>query len=203
MNEHEFFREMREQILDAPVPVGRRLSLRRHGLKARERTLLWPLAGVSLALAATLTLLVLALGAGSDPAPAYAVTTTRDHDVVTIYLREFRDIGKLNARLAALGTRIRAVPVISGCVDPVHTVIGAYDGVPAHLTPGPAKTLQALPPQSGILVFSETIENDTLPGRTFVIPVTRSGRQTGFATAGADVVIGPAPLCVAPELSRH
>jgi hypothetical protein len=160
------------------------------GLTARR-----PLAAGAGALIAAITALVLVLSAGSNPPPAYAVTFNPNHGV-TIYLREFGAIGKLNARLAALDTRIRAVPVVPGCVAPVHAVIGAYRGIPAHLVPGPARTLEALPPQPGV-VFSETIALDTLPGRTLVIPATRSGLQTGFTATGGDgVVIGPAPRCI-------
>jgi len=194
--EYPFFRQMRAQILDTPLPRRRRRLRRdRHGLTTPRRFPLWPLAGASAALVATLTLLTLVLGAGSSPSPAYAVTINPNHGV-TIYLLEFRDLRKLNARLAALGTRIRVVPVIPGCVAPVHPVIGAYDGVPAHVAPGPAKTLQALPPQHGTMIVSETIETDTLPGRTLVIPVTRSGLQTGVNPPGVTAVIGPAPRCV-------
>jgi hypothetical protein len=191
---HEFFRAMHQQILETPLPhrSGRIRSGRRtvHGQLA-----LWPLAGVSAALASILTVVALALGASSNPSPAYAVTINPNRGV-TIYLREFRDIDKLNARLAALHTRIRAVPATPICVDPVHSVIGAYNGVPAHVAPGPARTLKALPLQHGIVVISETIENNTLPGRTLVIPVMQSGLQAGIAPTQGDVVVGPAPRCV-------
>ena len=194
---HAFFRLMRAQILDAPPPAHRRLRLDRHGLTTPRRLPLWPLAAVSAAFSAALALLVVAFGAGSNAAPAYAVTINPDR-TVTIDLREFRDIRQLNARLVSLHTRIRAVPVIPGCVAPVHVVIGAYDGVPAHVAPGPARTLEAIPAQPGVVavVFSETIEDDTLPGRTFVIPVSRSGLQAAFNIPGSTTVIGPAPRCV-------
>lgn len=191
---HEFFRAMHQQISETPLP-HRRGFLAPGRRPVHRRLPVWPLAGASAAIASILTVVALALGAGSNPSPAYAVTINPSRGV-TIYLREFRDIGKLNARLAALHTRIRAVPATQGCVDPVHSVIGAYNGVPAHVAPGRAKTLKALPPQRGIVIISETIENDTLPGRTLVIPVTRSGLQAGIPAQQGDVVIGPAPRCV-------
>lgn len=194
-HEREFFGEMRAQILGTPLPVGRRFAAL-GGVAGRPwRRLELPLAGLAAALVAVVAVLTLALGTGGGPSPAYAVTLDRGTGV-TIYLREFRDIRELNLRLAALPSRIRAVPVIRGCVDPVHYVIGAYHGVPAHIAPGPARTLVALPPQRGIVIISETIENDTLPGRTLIIPITRSGRQAGIASPQGTVVIGSAPRCV-------
>jgi hypothetical protein len=87
--------------------------------------------------------------------------------------------------------RQRALERLHWSVPPVD------GGVPAHVDPGPARTLRALAPQRGTVIFSETIAVDTLPGRTFVIPVTRSGLQTGYEPQGSTAVLGPAPRCLA------
>jgi hypothetical protein len=198
-DDRPFFEQMREQILatqlpDHPSPLrGRR--------RRRGRRLLWraSVTGIGVGLAAAITAVVLALAAGSDPQPAYAVTVNPDHSV-TIILREFRAIGQLNARLAALRTRIRAVPIVPGCIDRVHSVIGAYRGIPAHVAPGPAKTLEV----DGIAKPSVTMTTavDTLSGRTSVFAVTRSGMLGDISGPGDGVVIGPAPRCVG-DGGRH
>lgn len=199
--DHPFFGEMREQILATPLPAGPRGWPRRRwrrGSRAALRPA--PLAGVGAAFAAAVTGLVLLLSAGSSPPPAYAVTVNADR-TVTVHLREFRAIRKLNARLAALHTRIRAVPVVPGCVAPVYSTSDAFGKGYKKVLPGPPRTLQALRPD-GLVIGYETISVDTLPGRTFIIPVTRSGLELEFAPPQSGVVVGPAPRCVG-ESRQH
>jgi hypothetical protein len=192
--DHPFFRAMREQILQAPEPRHRRLStLLSPGQRWRRSPL--RVAGASAGLVAILIGLIVSLSTGDVASPAYAVTINSNRSV-TIYLREFRDIGRLNARLAFLHTGIRAVPVMPGCVAPVHSFSDAYGKGFKKLLPGPPETLEALPATRGIILSYETLSTDTLPGRTFIIPVSRSGLQTGFRPPDGNVVLGTAPRCV-------
>jgi hypothetical protein len=193
--DHAFFEAMREQISATPLPVPKTVRSSPLGIIRNRFVSRWPLASVSIGLAVALVALALSLSAEDAASPAYAVTVNADRSV-TIYLREFRDIGKLNARLALLRTGIRAVPVVRGCVAPVHSFSGAYGKGFKKLLPGPPKTLEALPATRGIILSYETLSIDTLRGRTFVIPVTRSGLQTGFRPPANNVVLGPAPRCV-------
>lgn len=142
-------------------------------------------AGAAVVLVAVIVALVLAVSQAGSLRPAFAATVNTN-GTVTITLREFGAIGELNRRLAALGTRIRAVPVVTGCVAPVHTVSNGL------VVPGPARTLEAHPlgPIGGALV-SETIAVNTIPGRTLVVAETKSGLDEEGV-----VVVGPAPRCV-------
>jgi hypothetical protein len=174
--------EMRAQIHATPMGVApTRPRRRRVGLMS---------AG-ALALAAVAAAVVVIVGDGSGAPPAYAavVHTTRGQRTVTITLREEQDIPKLNARLAAERTRIRVVAVVRGCVAPVHSVSNG------QVIPGPARTLLSRPTyQDGRLltVVSQTISVDTIAGRTFVVPASRSGMYS----FGGGVVVGAAPRCV-------
>jgi hypothetical protein len=134
---------------------------------------------------------VVALTSVTSAPPAYAAVThfSGGQRTVTITLREEQDISKLNARLEAEHTRIRVVPVVRGCDAPVHSV---SDG---EVVPGPAKTILAEPLDVGGhqgIVVSETIDVNTIAGRTFVVPDSRTGLHSG----GDQVVVGPAPSCV-------
>jgi hypothetical protein len=108
---------------------------------------------------------------------------------VQITLRDEQDIPQLNARLKAERTRIRVVPVVRGCNDPVH------EGSNGKVIPGPAKTLVATAQYLNgkpIHVVSMTIDVNTIAGRTLVIPDSRNGLYSG----GTGVIVGPAPACV-------
>jgi len=163
--------------LDAPRRTGRAAT------RGRASRRLLASAGVSLA--AVLATVLLALGAASSPPPAFAVTRSGPGEV-TITLRQINQVNALNARLASLGTRIRVVPVVHGCVAPVHTVSNGA------VVPGPAKTLEAAPLGGpGSALVSMTISVDTIPGRTLVVAESKSGlRQVSV------VVVDPAPACV-------
>jgi hypothetical protein len=182
--------EMRAQIHATPMEA----TSARLGCRPRRTTGL--ISGGALALAAIAAAVVVLVSGGSSAPPAYAAAfhTVAGQRTVTITLREWRDIPKLNALLAGEHTRIRVVPIVRGCAAPVHVVIGAYRGVPAHIAPGPAQTLEV--DRVAKPVVSETIALDTLPGRTDVFPVTRSGMLGDTAGPGDGVVIGPAPQCV-------
>lgn len=178
--------EMRAQIHTTPMP------LRSRGRWPSRRSASLISSGVlGLGLTAGAVAVVLVVSEGTNIPPAYAaiVHTTRAQRTVTITLREERDIGRLNARLAAEHTRIRVVPVVRGCHAPVHSVSNG------KVVPGTARTMlatsQSLHGQA-IYVVSETISVNTIAGRTLVIPDSRNGLYSG----GASVVVGPAPSCV-------
>jgi hypothetical protein len=194
-NEHPFFVEMRDQMQGTEMPTRRWILHPSSWHRASPPSQSARLAFLTLALGVALTSLVIGLRAGSDPPAAYAVTLDPGHSV-TISLGEFRDIDRLNHRLAALGTRIRAVPVVPGCHARVHSISNVYGAGFKLPIPGPPKTLLAVLIQPGLSISSETITTSTLPGRTMVIPVTHAGFQTGFEGGVSGVVEGAAPRCV-------
>jgi hypothetical protein len=176
--------EMRAQIHATPMPSP----------AARSR---WPgrgrvglLSGGALTFAVAVGVAVL-LSVNSSAPPAYAATVhvSGGQRTVQITLREEQDIPELNARLEAEGTRIRVVPVVRGCNDPVHEVSNG------KVIPGPAKTLLASAQYfhgHPVHIVSMTIAVDTIAGRTLVIPDSHDGLYSG----GGGVVVGPAPDCV-------
>jgi hypothetical protein len=175
---------MREQIHATPMTATATRTQWR-----RRRVGLVSGGAVGLALGAAAVALV--VGGGSGAAPAYAAFFHNNgaQRTVTITLREEQDIPQLNARLEAQHTRIRVVPVLRGCHDPVHSVSNG------QVIPGPAKTLLAGPQYLNgrpIYIESETVDVNTIAGRTLVIPDSRSGLYSG----GGGVIVGPAPSCV-------
>lgn len=174
---------MREQIQATPMPAAHKSWLSRRVLARPPLTRPGFLAGAGVALTGLIVGVLLALGAASGPPPAFAATVHSDR-TVTITLREVTAVTALNAKLAALQTRIRVVPEERGCVAPVHTVSNG------QVIPGPAKTLQASDQGQGAVV-TMTIEVNTIPGRTLVVAVAKSGLG-GIVV----VVVGPAPRCV-------
>ncbi len=182
-DEGRLIEAIREQIRATPMLPARRPGLPRPTSPvARVRRPGW-LAAAVVAVSVAIGTVVLSLGGTGSPPPAYAATLNADR-TVTITLREMADIPKLNAKLTELRTRIRVVPVVRGCVAPVHMVSNG------KVVPGPAQTLHAA--RLGGTLISTTIEVNTLPGRTLVVPDSKSGMYIGGA-----VVLGPAPPCVA------
>jgi hypothetical protein len=170
---------MREHIRDTPLPMPGhrpRLMSGRHRLNVRAG-----LAGTAACALVAAALLVFS-GGGAGPTLAFGATL-HANGTVTITLREIADVQKLNARLAALGTRIRVVPVARHCTAPIRLVQRG------HIV-STARTLHAST-LSGSIV-SQTIRADTPPGRTLVIAAT----QGGMVSLGGQVVIGTAPSCV-------
>jgi hypothetical protein len=178
--------EMRAQIHATPMEAAPVHS----GWRRRRTTGL--ISGAALALAAIVAAVVVLVSGGSSAPPAYAAvfhTTGNGQRTVTITLREEQDIPALNARLEAEHTRIRVVPVVKGCNDPVHSVSNG------EVVPGPAKTLLSPPTYMNgklITVTSQTIDVNTIVGRTFVLPASSSG----VYSFGGGVVVGSAPRCV-------
>jgi hypothetical protein len=177
--------EMRAQIRATPMPTPAA-----HPRWPRRQVGLISGGALGLAVAAGAVVVVLA-SSGPEAQPAYAavLSTNGGQRTVTITLREEQDIPQLNARLEAEHTRIRVVPVVRGCQDPVHSVSNG------KVVPGPAKTMLATPTYLNgrpSYMTSETIAVDTIPGRTFVIPDSRTGLYSG----GDSVIVGPPPSCV-------
>jgi hypothetical protein len=176
--------EMRDQIHATHMPSP---QLAAPTPRRRVRMI----SGGMLALAAVIAVVLFLASSGSDAPPAYAAVlhTNGGQRTVTITLRQERDIPKLNARLQAEHTRIRVVPVVRGCHDPVRRVGRG------KVLPGPPKTMLAIPEYldgKPIYITSLTVEVDTIPGRTFVIP----GSRTGLFSGGDGVIVGPAPTCL-------
>lgn len=176
--------EMRAQIHATPMPS----PAARSRWQGRGRVGL--LSGGALTFALAVGVAVL-LSVNSSAPPAYAATVhvSGGQRTVQITLREEQDIPELNARLEAEGTRIRVVPVVRGCNDPVHEVSNG------KVIPGPAKTLLASAQYfhgHPVHVVSMTIAVDTIAGRTLVIPDSHDGLYSG----GGGVIVGPAPDCV-------
>ena len=173
--------EMRAQIHATPMPPPNA----RAWWQRRRRVGL--ISGGALGLA----LVAVAVSDGSRAAPAYAavINTSGGQRTVTITLRQEQNIPRLNAQLETEHTRIRIVPVVRGCDAPVHSVSNG------KVIPGPAKTLLAFNQNINdgpVYVSSETIDVDTIAGRTSVIPDSK----TGLLNSGGGVVVGPAPSCV-------
>jgi hypothetical protein len=141
-------------------------------------------AGVGVAALAAIVALAIVITTAGNPQPSFAASLN-PNGTVTVTLRELNSIGALNARLAQLGTKIRAVPVLRGCVAPVRVV---ENGQPV---PGPARTLEISPQNPGALVSVSFDVGNLLPGRTFVVAASADGLQ-GIS----GVVEGPAPKCV-------
>lgn len=178
---------MRAQIRATPMPPSP--ARRRWPDQSRVRLISGGALGV--ALAAVAAVLVFVVSDASRPAPAYAAVfhTDGEQRTVTITLREEQNLPQLNATLKADHTRIRVVPIVRGCHDPVHAVSNGT------VLPGPPKTLLAVNQiinGQPVFVSSETIAVDTIAGRTLVIPDSKSGLFNG----GGGVVVGPAPSCV-------
>ena len=74
-------------------------------------------------LAAIAAGIVIALTATSATPPAFAVTNNHD-GTATVTLRQISAIGALNARLAALGIRAKAVPVRADCRAKDQVLLG-------------------------------------------------------------------------------
>ena len=154
------------------------------GLARRRR-----LAGASMGLAAVGTAAALALTAGTA-APAFAVTSN-PNGTVTVTINQIAGIAGANAKLAALGVRARAVPIVQGCT-------AALLRIPKVLPNGPPPPTTVSAPQSG-LPQSMTFEPSEIPaGDTLVLAAKQlvNGPANGIQMLDA-IVRGSAPACVA------
>ena len=182
-NEDSIIEVMRTQIRTTPLPNRRPALIAGRGLSRGIPGYGQLLGAGSAVLGVTLLIAVGVLN--SDNAPPATAATLNPNGTVTITLRELSGVGKLNARLMAIGTRIRAVPVVRGCRAPVREVVGG------RVVPGPPRTLNVSSQRPGAVVTLTIRATPLRPGRTFVVAATRSGLQ------GIDVVVqGPAPRCV-------
>jgi len=142
------------------------------------------LAGASLGLAAVGTAAALALTAGTA-APAFAVTSN-PNGTVTVTINQIAGLSGANSRLAALGVRARAVPVVQGCT--------------ATLQPLPKGTARsAVQPAPNMQAF--TINPSAIPtGDTVVL----AARQSAGAVQSTDAIVqGSAPACVAQATGKQ
>ena len=151
--------------------------------------------GIVVGLVGLVAAVVVALGA-ETAAPAFALTRSSD-GLVTITLSEITGIAGLNRRFAAMGIRVRAVPIVRGCVAPVRVVGPNHQPEPrpstlhASMVPGPARNGQ----ERGGYLPSLTLRPPADAGRTAVVAASTSG----LALVGA-VVRGAAPACVGAPL---
>jgi hypothetical protein len=165
--------EMRAQIHATPMaPV-----LDRGGWRRRQRIGLVSGGAVGVAIAAVAAIVAVSHLWHGQP-------------VVTITLREEQDIPKLNAQLKAAHVRVRVVPIIRGCHDPVHQLaVGSR-----KVAPGPPKTMLAFAEYYGreqLYVSQETIGTKIRPGLTYIVPDSK----TGFLQGGGGFVVGKVPTC--------
>jgi hypothetical protein len=191
--EQPFFEVMRQQILQTPLPGHKRFGwrLRRQSL-GLHKTRRARLASAAFAAVAVAAVLGVVLSRGGSPSPAWAVTIG-PNNLVTITLHDIRHVRSLNARLAAMGIRARLVPIVHGCVAPVHSTSDALGKAHNTVIPRPARTLEV----DGLMpLYSDTMSLATRPGRTVVIPYTRSGELGNFAGDISGYVVGAAPKCV-------
>lgn len=178
---------MRRQIESTPLPgISRRRGQLVARLQARPRLAL----GGAAASLATAAALAFALGAFTHATPAYAVADNAD-GTVTITLHDLSAMDALNARLAADGIAVRAVPIQAGCTATAHVVSDRY-AEPAQ-TPGggPPAVLDATIDPNGGQVTSVTVHPPTKPGLTLVVAAATDARLLG-----GDVVQGAVPACV-------
>lgn len=179
---------MRHQIQITEMPELRRLPLVRTARLAIRPRLL---AGGATAVAGAATVAVLTIGAATTATPAFAATSN-PNGTVTITLNDLSGVSGLNAKLAAMGVAIRAVPVVSAC-SATAQVVGA-DG-----SPQPARTLAVSPlPNNPRTESRSTLDTITVtppqtPGQTEILAASTSGVDLLGQT-----VHGQVPSCVAP-----
>jgi hypothetical protein len=104
------WRELAQAHGDELAGVGTTADERRRRVGPRL------LAGASLAVAALAAAAAVAFGLGAaNTSPAFAISRNADGSV-TVSITRADAIASANARLAALGIRARAVPVLRGCI---------------------------------------------------------------------------------------
>lgn len=183
---------MNQSVIDAMA-----LQINRTPMPLRQRRGLQPrlAAPAAATIAAAVALVVLVLGSTGTP-PAYAVAR-QGNGQIKITLREITGVTGLNAKLASMGVRVRAVPVIRGCVAPVH-VVGVNHRPLTKTKTLTASSLIAHPlavrgstPPKPLSLASLTVRPPTDPNRTLVLAATRSGFESA-----AQTVVGSLPACV-------
>jgi hypothetical protein len=145
--------------------------------RARPRVL----AGTTLGLAGVGAALALVLGAAGT-SPAFAVTPNHD-GTVTVKILRGAGIAAANARLTALGVRVRVVQIEDGCV-----AASTLTPRSTPVKPGAIKTWTRV---------QTRIDPGKIPaGRTLMIVALRAGRRIVVAPGGA--VTGAPPVCLPP-----
>jgi hypothetical protein len=145
------------------------------------------LAGTTLGLAGAGTALALVLGA-TVGTTAFAVTREPD-GTVTLTIKQLAGITGANAKLATLGVRARAVPVIAGCT--ASPVVSGLVTPPQSANPPLLRTHRPSP-----AFVSVRIDPSKIPaGETLVLAANQSSRP--YVTMLAqEMVRGPVPSCL-------
>jgi hypothetical protein len=116
--------------------------------------------------------------------PAFAVTKNHDGSV-TVSIARLAGIPAANARLAALGYRVRVVQVADGCGAAAPRAV-RLSGAPA-----PAAVRRAQ------VRFDP---RQVPPGRVLVIPASRSGQTISIHPG--HMIHGQVPACLPPPIGR-
>jgi hypothetical protein len=151
--------------------------------RARPRVL----AGTTAGLAAVGTVLALALGATTS-SPAFAVARNGD-GTVTLTIKQLAGITGANAKLAALGVRARAVPVVAGCAaSPVVTgLVARTDGARVPLPSSHAPR---------VALVSVRIDPSKIPAGQTLVLAAKQDSHAYVTLLAQEMVRGPAPACL-------
>ena len=169
----------RELGPDTPTPA-------RPTRRARLRVL----AGTVLSIAGAGIALALLLSATSSTA-AFAVTKNHDGSVTVSIHQLAAGVQGANQKLAALGIRVRAVPVAAACAQ---SMLGD------RMILRPSTTATQLRVAAGLT--QARIDPTRIPaGKALVLAAWRDGRVVHVAPAR--LVRGATPVCLASELARQ
>jgi hypothetical protein len=153
------------------------------GRRVRPRVL----AGATLGLVAIGTVVALAAGA-TQSSPAYAVDRHPD-GTVTLTISRLEGIRGANARLAALGVRVRAVPVMAGCVADTRVAkVPVRPGAPAQVPWAVAARAAG-----SVAIDPRKIHR----GETLMV-AAKPGRDQRVQLIAPKVVRGEVPACIGP-----
>jgi hypothetical protein len=161
-----------------------RTSRRPAGARRRVRSRV--VAGTSVGLVALGTVLALVLGA-TRSSPAFAVSRHPD-GTVTLTITRLEGIHGANARLAALGIRVRAVPWVNGCVAAYGAAVRVRDGAPVQFAQGARK----------VEIDPRKIRRD----ETLVLAAKAAGAKS-VTLAAPKLLHGAPPVCVGTPPTRQ
>jgi hypothetical protein len=165
---------MREHGADLARMTGRTSKHRRR----RPRVL----AGTSLGVAGAGAALALVLTAAGST-PAFAVNKNRD-GTVSVTITRLGGISGANAKLARIGVRAVAVPVVAGCQ--------AVPPITAALPPSPSALRKNLIARA---VATARIDPKQIPAGKTLVLAAAPGASGRVRVARLHAVTGPAPRC--------